>query len=244
MKIFIINLPSSSDRRPFISNKMQSIGVDFEFFSAIDGRKGLPHDLINCPDDKHRIYFRSRPLSPGEKGCYASHYRLWQKCIELQKPIVILEDDCIPTSVFKKIYSKLPELHNKGYEYLRLQKQQGEFKIIEQDSDLNIVLWKENLIGTVGYSITPEGAKKLLIHSKKWRCPVDNFIGESYKTNLLCSGIQPYAIEHDYEQESTIQLTSEKSKVSIIYKSFREIYRSYRNIRMSLHYYIIKNNKN
>ena len=240
MKIFVINLPSSSDRRPFISKKMEDIGIDFEFFSAIDGRKGLPQDLANCPDDKHRIYFRSRPLSSGEKGCYASHYRLWQKCIELQQPIVILEDDCIPTSFFKQIHTKLPELHSKGYEYLRLQGQQGQFKVIEQLSDLQIVLWKENLIGTVGYSISPAGAKKLIAKSKKWRCPVDNFIGESYRTNLLCTGIQPYAIEHDDNQTSTIQPTSAKSEVSLIYKSFREIYRSYRNIRMTLHYHLAK----
>ncbi|CCF80089.1 putative lipopolysaccharide biosynthesis protein [Helicobacter bizzozeronii CCUG 35545] len=32
-------------------------------------------------------------MSMGELGCYASHYSLWQKCIQLHEPIAILEDD-------------------------------------------------------------------------------------------------------------------------------------------------------
>lgn len=29
----------------------------------------------------------------GELGCYASHYLMWQKCVEINEPIIILEDD-------------------------------------------------------------------------------------------------------------------------------------------------------
>ena len=97
MKIFVINLPSSVARKEAIREAFRNLEVDLEFFEAVDGRKGLPSDLESLPDDKHRIYFRSRPLSPGEKGCYASHYKLWQKCVELNEPILILENDCFPT---------------------------------------------------------------------------------------------------------------------------------------------------
>ena len=34
-------------------------------------------------------------LRPGVIGCFYSHYRLWQKCIELDEPILVFEDDVI-----------------------------------------------------------------------------------------------------------------------------------------------------
>ena len=32
---------------------------------------------------------------PGVKGCFYSHYRLWQRCVELNEPIFVFEDDVI-----------------------------------------------------------------------------------------------------------------------------------------------------
>lgn len=240
MKIFVINLPSSIYRREKISKALNKIGVDFNFFAAVDGRKGLPEDLVHLPDDKHRIYFRSRPLSSGERGCYGSHYRLWQKCVELNEPILILEDDCLPTEHFKDILSSLPELHSRGYEYLRVEEQEQGFKKIDSYSHLNVVLWEDNRAGTRGYSISPSGAQRLLKHSNRWICAVDNYIGESYRTGLLCAGIQPYAVANSDESEiSTIQ-NDIQSKVPVQFKLLREVYRFYRFCRIKLNYYQFK----
>ena len=180
MKIFVINLPSSEDRREAIRGAFRDMEVDFEFFEAVDGRKGLSHDLERLQADKHRTYFRSRPLAPGEKGCYASHYRLWQKCVELNEPILILEDDCLPTEHFMSVLVALPDLHRKGYEYLRIEDQHHSFEEVERFNKLKLVLWKDNRAGTRGYSLNPEGARRLLKYSDRWICSVDNYIGESY----------------------------------------------------------------
>ncbi|MYM60782.1 beta-1,4-galactosyltransferase [Vibrio sp. OCN044] len=244
MKVFVINLPSSLERREKISQSLNEIGIEFELFTAIDGRKGLPADLINLPDDKHRTFFRSRPLSPGEKGCYASHYKLWQKCLEIDEPILILEDDCLPTKYFTKVFAKLPALHQKGYEYLRVEKQERGCKQIDSYGDLNIVLWADNRSGTRGYSISPSGAKKLLKYSNRWVCAVDNYIGESYRTGLICAGVQPYAIRDDgADKISTIIRSNDKSKVPIHFKLLREIYRFYRFSRMTLNFLQYKSNE-
>ena len=39
-------------------------------------------------------------ISQGEVGCFLSHYLLWKKCIDLNEPILILEDDAIITDEF------------------------------------------------------------------------------------------------------------------------------------------------
>ena len=163
MKIFVINLPSSVARKEAIREAFRNLEVDLEFFEAVDGRKGLPSDLESLPDDKHRIYFRSRPLSPGEKGCYASHYKLWQKCVELNEPILILENDCFPTEHFTSVLAALPDLHRKGYEYLRLEDQHHSFEEVESFRNLKLVLWKDNRAGTRGYSLNHRYLHNLII---------------------------------------------------------------------------------
>ncbi|MCG7489631.1 glycosyltransferase family 25 protein [Vibrio sp. Of14-4] len=244
MKVFVINLPSSLERREKISQSFNDIGIDFEFFTAIDGHQGLPPELVNLPDDKHRIFFRSRPLSPGEKGCYASHYKLWQKCLEIDEPILILEDDGIPTENFSEVLTSLPELHQKGYEYLRVEKQERGCKQIDSYGDLNIVLWADNRSGARGYSISPSGAKRLLKYSNRWVCAVDNYIGESYRTGLICAGVQPYAIRDDgADQVSTIRRCNDKSRVPLYFKLLRELYRFYRFSRMTLNFLQYKSNE-
>lgn len=32
-----------------------------------------------------------------EKAVFYSHYNLWQKCVDLNQPMIIIEDDCVLT---------------------------------------------------------------------------------------------------------------------------------------------------
>ncbi|GHX92058.1 glycosyltransferase family 25 protein [Vibrio cholerae] len=228
MKIFVISLKNSIERRERVIESFSRMNLKFEFFDAIYGKDGLPEDLVNKPDDLHRRIFRSRPLSPGERGCFASHYRLWEMCVKMGQPILILEDDCIPTEFFSSVLSQLESLHSKGYEYLRVEPQDGAFTAIEVFQGMQIVLWHNNLSGTRGYSISVEGAKKLLRNSKKWHCAVDNFIGESYKTKLYGMGIIPYMVLDPQDMMTTIQDPSGHVKVPIHFKLTRELFRFYR----------------
>ncbi|NOH63901.1 glycosyltransferase family 25 protein [Vibrio sp. RE88] len=241
MKIFVVSLIDSVNRRERISGALEGMSIPFEFFNAVDGRKGLPEDLANLPDDQHRRIFRSRPLTPGERGCYASHYRLWQKCIELNEPIVIIEDDCLPTHYMKSSLTTLEQMHSKGYEYIRVEPQDGKATFLEEINGSQSVFWHDNRGGTRGYSISPEGAKKLLDNSKRWLCAVDNHIGESYRTGLKCVGIIPYLVLDPADMGTTIQSNEPKPKTPVYFKVTREIYRAYCFTRLSL--WNIKNNK-
>lgn len=233
MKIFIVSLDNATQRRNRVKEVMNDLGIEFEFFDAINGFNGLPDRLLGCPDDTHRKIFRSRPLTPGEKGCYASHYLLWEKCIELNEPIMVLEDDFLPTQYFMSVFTRLSCLHDK-YEYLRLEPQIGDATSLEFLDGLQILFWHNNVRSTTGYSISPSGAMRLVNHSKKWLCSVDNFIGESYRTGLKATGILPYAIYSPDDMESCIQNKVILEKVPLHFKLTREIYRFYRLVRMQI----------
>ena len=61
MKIFVISLIGSVERRERVKQELN--GVSFQFFDAINGREGLPESLEQRIDDNHRKLFRSRPLT-------------------------------------------------------------------------------------------------------------------------------------------------------------------------------------
>ena len=238
MKIFIISLQKSQDRREHIKELLKPLNLDWQFFDAINGFdsnfpfKGMQADL-------YRTIFRSRPLSAGEKGCYASHFLLWKKCIELNENIVILEDDIQLSAFFTYILKILPELHSR-YPLIRLEpaNNNSPCKLVESDGSVQIIKLLNNSSGTLGYSITPEAAKQLICNSQKWTCAVDNFIGEEYKHKVSSFGVIPYAVFDPelFNQsgfKSTIQLDS-KTKVFIGFKLLREISRFYRFIRRML----------
>lgn len=230
VKIYVINLKRSTDRRQRVIDNLGNLKVPFAFFDAIDGRSTLPDDLEPLLDHNHRKWFRSRPLSPGERGVYASHFRLWQKCVELNEPIIVMEDDFLPTEFFTSALAIVPSLIDNRYEYLRLEAQDRGFSPIESDGSYQTVLWHDNSKGARAYAISPSGAKKLIDGNRRWLCAVDNQIGESYRTKLVCAGLLPYAVYNPADFETTIQIGG-KTKVKVVFKLTRELYRFYRFIR-------------
>ncbi|ENM5767872.1 glycosyltransferase family 25 protein, partial [Vibrio mimicus] len=201
-----------------------------------NGFDGLPEKLIKKPDDKYRTKYRGRPLTPGEKGVYASHYLLWEKCVELNEPIAIFEDDFLPTPFFKQIIDKLPVLHEK-YDYLRLEAQDSNFRnrMIENTPDgFQIVMWMDNAGGARGYSITPIAAKSFIEKSNVWLCAVDNFIGEPYKHLVPSFGVIPYAVFNPSDLPSQIQNKVNLSRPAFYFKVFREINRIIRVLKLKI----------
>lgn len=77
------------------ANSCEKIGQKYSFFSAVDGTNG---NLI-LPNNHHQICnlikLSNTLLTIGEQACLLSHFLLWVKCVELDKPIVILEHDAI-----------------------------------------------------------------------------------------------------------------------------------------------------
>ena len=94
MKVFVINLERSADRREVIEPELQQQGLDYEFFKAVDGSKlADPQSYA----DEHGCMVRvKRLMTHGEIGCCLSHYQLWQRVVEEELPwACIMEDDLI-----------------------------------------------------------------------------------------------------------------------------------------------------
>lgn len=90
MKHFVINLAHRQDRRDSFTEQAKD-RFEYEFFTAVDGKR-VRH-LSKNVWPKWIDPLLNRKMNVGEIGCLLSHYALWQKCVDLNEPIVIFEDD-------------------------------------------------------------------------------------------------------------------------------------------------------
>ena len=101
MEIFVISLEKSKERKDTF-DKYNSKYINYSYHTAIDGSKIIIEDL-----DKKVFKRGSQNYSKGAIGCALSHLQLWEKCIELNKPIIIMEDDAIVSKNFNKNVNNL-----------------------------------------------------------------------------------------------------------------------------------------
>lgn len=128
---------------------------------------------------KREIIGDDRPkLSmPGVIGCFYSHYKLWEKCIELNEPIMIFEDDV-------KFYRGWEPIDWDDILVLSLGKSsfEGEpWKTYLENPSGNPqpVTWRNfSMPGASGYAIKPPAAKGLVKFYKHYYYPADNAINQ------------------------------------------------------------------
>lgn len=231
MKIFIINLKRSVERRQNADAKMAAQNVDYSFFDAVDGNQD--HPLFNDYDYKKRLWLTSGKMpSKGELGCYASHYLLWMKCISLNEPIIILEDDFIIKENFHE-HMDLLEQKTREYGFLRIQAPiRGRMHLVDSGAKHSIHLMEDNFGLTGGYAISPQAASALIKH--RWSLPVDCFIGLPFIHGVASFIYEPYIIEQTSDFPTTIQTSMPSSKW--YRKPTRELYSIYKKIMISFYF--------
>lgn len=212
MDIYIISLEQAIDRRESITRQFAGINIPFSFFNAVDGRKGK-HSLFKHYNEKKRLLFKGYPMTPGELGCFASHYLLWQKCVENNQPIIVIEDDAqlIPENFLT--FLKNINLF-KDYSYLRLFVNNRKRPFVETItlSDFKIVKYLRGPGATRAYYIAPDAARKFLAHADEWILAVDDYMDQFWINQVSCMGIMPGIVKNETEFESCINANERQHK--------------------------------
>jgi len=220
----VINMEKRSDRFKTFEKmfKKQCPWLEFEKFRASDGKNDdIPETEVTATwntanNALYGEYDHARfrhpgveyKMSPGERGCAHSHYRIWKEAAEKNSPTLVLEDDA--SVVFErsgekgamdgKIFTKLLDKGLKacpddidvlylGWSGYR----QGNFKHLEEDEDddfhgekCKIIKRAEYVWTTIAYVLWPKGAKKLLDQGAVNQ-PVDNYMAWECREGRLNS---------------------------------------------------------
>ena len=105
MKSLVINLKRRSDRLEFFQEVNSERLTESQIIEAVDGRELTIESLneMGFDTDKNwRDPIRKTKLSHGEVGCFISHWKAWSKCVELQEPVIIFEDDAVISDAFSE----------------------------------------------------------------------------------------------------------------------------------------------
>lgn len=114
---------------------------------------------------------------PGVIGCFYSHYNLWKKCIELDEPIMIFEDDV-------KFFRGYEPIEWDDVLVLSLGKSsflgQPWQRYLEYPSGHpQPITWRNfSMPGASGYAIKPHAAKDLVKFYRNYYYPADNAINQ------------------------------------------------------------------
>lgn len=93
MKSYIIRL-KDNEWSMLLSNECIAESKKYNLdVLPFDGINGLDADLIFQKDNIIKFPQNLKKDTPGVKGCAASHYLLWKKCVEDNVPYLILEHD-------------------------------------------------------------------------------------------------------------------------------------------------------
>jgi len=196
MKCFIITLFDNSKSVELATKAYESaIKYDYKpsFFAAYNGETSLKYlqslDINPIYDQSifgfnTHLYWCSKG---GTRGCFASHYKIWNMCVELNENIIVLEHDAVLVQKWQNpVWQDVMHLDNEGS--LRRRSQSGVsdfYNDIRQNSVYNMGFKAAEYGGIVSmncayaYAITPQGSLKLIEAAKNhgWFA-VDRFMRE------------------------------------------------------------------
>ncbi len=249
MKVFIINLERSLDRKEHMQKQIQKLfeknpslknKLEFIFFKAIDA-KNKEHLEFKDHFPWWASWVLGRELSDGEKACFASHYKLWQECVKLDEPIIILEDDVEFSDEFlNNGVEYIDELLKSKYEYIRLCYLFDKRLYFLNESGYYLSF--EKLAGTQGYVLQESAAMKFLKYAKNWIYAVDDYMDMFYKHNVLNIVKKPLFLKQANFSSVIVEYGRKFSIKLILYKKIaREIFRFYSSILRLLFIIYIKN---
>jgi len=178
-----------------------------------------PH-LWNSFQQQHEIQiYQRQPVGekdygklsrPGVVGCFYSHYALWTKCVDLQEPIMIFEDDV-------KFFRGWHPVDWEGVLILSLGKssflnEPWKTYLENPSGNPQPVPWKNfSMPGASGYAIKPDAALGLMKFYKPYWYPADNAINQ-YRCTL---NIHNYIMgRNTLDEEGNISMTKSKDWVN------------------------------
>jgi len=234
LPVYVINLASSRERRLKVCRRLEALGVSYEIFEAVDGRQA-PHPLFDRYDDKRRKRYRRKPLSGGELGCGASHFLLWQKCADLNQPIVVMEDDVYVTNAFPAALDIAEGLINR-LRYLRLagtSLHRRPYRVVSNVGAFDLVDHIRGPSGTLCYVLHPSAARALIAHAESWYLAVDDYMDRYWQHGVDCFSLMPFPVM--VADNSSDIVRKPKEKTSLWGKLVQELFGRLERVRRTLY---------
>ena len=223
LQILVISLKHSRERQAKVAGEMAKTGLAWGFLDAVDGSK---LDMSRVAYDAAKVRrLLGFELTPREIGCYLSHMKCWQACVDAGRPTLIFEDDFVVQPHFEAVLKTLVDDY-KDWQIVRLQAlcdsghalvaDFGAYRLVKNDSDP---------LGATAYLVNPASARVLLEGSTEIYEPLDHYIEHHEKHGLQMLAILPYPITVVDPTRATSTITDRPDRRSL--RGLRKVARSF-----------------
>ncbi|NOQ90414.1 MAG: hypothetical protein GQ549_05665 [Gammaproteobacteria bacterium] len=214
MKIFVISLSDAVERRKNAKEQLDKTGLEFTFFDALTGKNGFS-EHFSAYDEYQYLLDTGRKATACEIGCYASHLALWKTCVDLNEPIMIMEDDFLLKENFVDAFHESEKLIA-DYGFIRLQREHRcKRKFVKHSGEFTLLYYTKMPHCLMCYVISPAVAKAFIRSSSTLTAPVDVMIKKIWQHKQRLYGLSPYPVVEDKLSEITCIPGRVKNKKSL-----------------------------
>lgn len=189
MKILVISLKSSVQRRKSIRRQFEALDTSFEFFDAITPECAAEH--ISAYDESEFAVNCGRPATATEVACYASHLALWRKCAEEGVPYLILEDDAkLDDTFLTGLLVATSQINSLGFIRMSLPELSTSV-LMRKLGPFDIHFCRRVPLLALGYAISPRTASQLVRRGAVVEEPVDKYLQRYWRHEQPVFAIEP-----------------------------------------------------
>lgn len=213
-------MASAEARRQQFAAGASAAGVDWSFFSALRAPQA---PLVY--DEALALRRFGRPLKPGEIGCYASHYAVWQAFLGSDATqLIVFEDDVmVDWQAIQALARQDLSAHHidvlKLFATHPIHAKVAKYKLLSDHSHL--LRLSGYTYGTQGYVLSRRGAQALVDHCGRMFMPVDWAMSRYWAYGLpnyatfpfpLLERHGPSTIEHAQSLQGATTLSSRAAR--------------------------------
>ena len=231
MKVFVVSLKRSVDRRERIKKQLDDAGIEFEFIDAIDA--SVPNftysERRNEALTKKRFGYK---LLESEIACFSSHHVAWERCINENEATLILEDNCNISEDLNVYIQTLKNLSIK-FNFLKLCATKPKaFKDIESiDDNYKVIRYLKRTCGIMGYVITPKAATAFISNATQFIEPVDDYMEKPYIHEVTTYCTYPDLVFRADIQSTIGAKRKDKTGITLLDKCYIESFRLYEQFK-------------
>lgn len=208
MHVYVINLARRPDRRAFMQQQADRLGLTFDYIDAVDAQS--PTERLD------EIGVRSGPygrISNGDLACTLSHRKFWRFLLESgEHYAVVLEDDAILSDDCAQFFADSGWIPPDA-DVVKLERY-GRLRPIFVDRDSvpahtrRVGRFYGKCAGTAGYVVSAAGARMLLAATASVDDPIDQMMFNPGRSRLF-GRLAPYVLEPAICEQEQVAVPSD-----------------------------------
>jgi len=202
--VWLINLPQNQDRLAKMAQQLDSMGLPWQLFSAVNGREHFDELILQADPEAYAKNMGS-PILPGKLGVYASHTRVWKEFIRSDYEFaLIFEDDVVFHDNFVEALSAAYQAKN-HWDIVRFNCVRAKLPIQQGV----VGQWRLNayigpFTGNAAYLIRKDIANKLVSQIGPQTRALDHELNRFFHHDYRLLGMEPWPSHTDDGNVSTI----------------------------------------